>query len=384
MDNSATTNAARPAIELAAILVVVIAGLSALDRFLAASESAEVRGAAERSYRAGAQLLEKGNAAQALEPLRNAHAMERDDPNYETKLATALVIAGRTGEASPLIDDLLQRKPDDAEANLIAARMMLKEGRASEAGSYYHRAIYGEWLADARMRRMSTRLELIRLMVAQPNHPDLMPELISLEAEADGDVATEKILGQLFLLAGAPARSANVYRALLARDPEDASAYEGLGEAELEQGDYRAARAAFLQASYHHPDQSVAPRLELLTEVTTLDPTPRKLESMEKYTRSMRILDMARADLQRHIDGNPTIAALGTEASTETAQLLKEAADAAAKKTPRNVTNEMAEAALDLAEKMWKARIGVFGAGTAPDEEPLRLIMEKLGEKPAL
>ena len=96
------------------------------------------------------------------------------------------------------------------------------------------------------------------------------------------------------------------------------------------------------------------------------------------------LLDMARADLQRHIDGNPTIAALGTEASTETAQLLKEAADAAAKKTPRNVTNEMAEEALDLAEKMWKARIGVFGAGTAPDEEPLRLIMEKLGEKPAL
>ncbi len=58
--------------------------------------------------------------------------------------------------------------------------------------------------------------------------------------------------------------------------------------------------------------------------------------------------------------------------------MLSAAAGSVSKKTPQNVTNEMAEDSLGLAAKIWKARIRIFGTETSPEEEPLRLIMEKL------
>jgi hypothetical protein len=63
--------------------------------------------------------------------------------------------------------------------------------------------------------------------------------------------------------------------------------------------------------------------------------------------------------------------------SGETAQLLAEA-DAAEANTPAaRVTNEVAEKALGVAEKLWQARVKECGPSAAGDEA-LRLIMEKL------
>jgi tetratricopeptide (TPR) repeat protein len=356
---------------LAAVLLV-IAGLTVLDQFLARTEMVEVQGAAERSWRKGMRLLNEGRAGEALDALRNAHALERDNPTYELDMISALIALGQTSDADPLMDELLTRRPNDGYANLIAARLKAKEGDPEDAKAFYHRAIYGEWPDKGPMHASDARLELIRYLEREHSRQELLAELISFEAQTEGNEALQHKVAELFLVADSPARAAAVYRELIAQNPDDASAYEGLGEAEMQEGEYRAARTAFVQASAHHEGGISGARLVLLNEVIQLDPTPRRLPTAEKFERSLRILALAKGDLEAQLEKRPGAA------NEETAVLLKSAADVAAAKPPHMLTNELAEQNLDLAMKIWKVRLSLFGPSTAPDEEALKLTMEHL------
>ena len=105
-----------------------------------------------------------------------------------------------------------------------------------------------------------------------------------------------------------------------------------------------------------------------------LDPTLRKLTSMEKYQRSLHLIDLARSSLESCLANHPALS------SIETKQLLTSANDTLTNELRTVSTNEIAESALSLAEKAWQERIKVCGPATSPDEEPLRRIMEKLAE----
>ena len=52
-------------------------------------------------------------------------------------------------EADPLMDDALQREPDDGRTNLIAARLAAKKGEAVQAESF----IIGPFTASGRITR---------------------------------------------------------------------------------------------------------------------------------------------------------------------------------------------------------------------------------------
>jgi tetratricopeptide (TPR) repeat protein len=351
-----------------AVIVVAVICLAAVDQFLARVESAEIRNTAQQSYLAGARLLAGGNAGKAIDSLRDAHALERQNPEYQLQLITALTAAGKTADAEPLLTDMLQRAPNDGRANLIAARLMIRMGNTSDAEAYYHRAIYGEWSGDGAAHHLSARMELVDLLARKNQKQELLAELIFLQAEAPADGEIQRRLGKLFLLANAPARAANVYEALVGQNPTEA-AYEGLGEAELEQGHYPAAHEAFLRALLHDPDnESVREHLQTLDTVSALDPTERQLTSAEKYSRSIRILDMARAALDR---------CAGVSAgSGENRQLLDAAETMLAAKVPAHVANEAAERVLSLAEMLWHA--DRTACGERPEDKPaLDLIMKK-------
>ncbi len=352
-------------------MAAVVVGLAALDQFLARTEREEVRGAAERSWRAGSKLLSEGHAGQALDALRNAYTLDRENSVYERDMIAALLALGRTADADPLMDDVLRRKPNDGAANLMAGRLMAKEGDGAEAEAYYHRAIYGEWPGDGAARRREARFELVSYLAGRHEQQQLLAELISLEAEAGGDASVLARIARLFLSADSPGRAASVYRELISKNPDDAEAYEGLGEAELRQANYRQARAAFLQASYRHQGEVAGPRLVLLNEVIQLDPTPRRLPTAEKYDRSLRILALARGDLQALLDRQPGAG------NAETAALLQSAQEAVAAR-PQGVNNELAEQNLDLAMKIWRIRLSKFGPSISPEEEALRLTMERI------
>lgn len=346
---------------VALTLVAIVVALSAIDRFLARVESAELHAAAQDSYLAGSRLLAAGKAGEAVDPLRVAHSTERQNPDYELVLISALTGAGSTADAESLMNEMLQRAPNDARVNLIAARLMTREGKAADAEAYYHRAIFGEWPADAPERRIEARVELIDRLMKGNRRQELLAELISLDAEPAAGGEVRKRLAAWFLQAGAPARAAEIYRAMAANDPKDLAIAEGLGEAELEQGQYGAARAAYLQGSFQHPnDASIRSHLETLNTVVALDPTLRQLTSEEKYRRSLRILEMARAELAQCAAQNALVAS---------------AASALAANAPAHVTNEDAEKVLALAQQAWRARNDNCAGG---EDEALNLLMKKL------
>jgi hypothetical protein len=112
--------------------------------------------------------------------------------------------------------------------------------------------------------------------------------------------------------------------------------------------------------------------LQLLSTLTSLDPTPRRLPSLEKYRRSLHILQLAYADLKECTAKRP--------ASNEATQLVAADERALGIQTPTPIANELSEQLLGLAEKTWQARLEACGAGTSSPEEPLRLIMEKLAQ----
>jgi tetratricopeptide (TPR) repeat protein len=348
---------------VAITLVAIVVALSALDRFLAKVESAELHSTAQNAYLAGSRLLAAGKAAAAVDLLRQAHSTERENPDYELALISAMTSAGNTADAEPLMNEMLQRAPNDGRVNLIAARLRTREGNATEAEAFYHRAIYGEWPGDAARHRVETRMELVDELVKRGRKQELLAELISLEAEPAAGMEIRKRLAELFLDAGSPARAADIYRAITAKDPADIAAAEGLGEAELEQGQYNAARAAFLQGFFQHPNNaSVLSHLETLNTVVALDPTLRQLTSEEKYRRSLLILDMARAGLTQCAAGNPVLAAASAQVPD---------------KTPAHVTNEDAEKVLAAAEQIWRARNEACSADSLRTDA-LNLLMKKL------
>ena len=360
---------------LIVLIGVAIAGLAALDWSLAQTEQTEMQKSAQRAYRKGADLLHEGRMTEALDSLRTAHALERSNEQYELGLTEALIVAGKISEAEPLMSEVLEREPNDGHANLIAARLMVKKGQFRDAEAYYHRAIYGEWPDNAHEHRIAARLELIQIVQTHGSQGDLLAELLPLEEEAAKNEQLQLKVAHLLLVAGSPSRSADLYSTILQRDPQSMAACLGLAEADLQRGEYRRAHANFLRA-YHHDenDSWIRSRMELSNELAELDPTFRQLSSLDKYRRSLRILQLARNNLQECLSREPNAN------SGDAQQLLSSASKAVSAKIPKHITNEMAERELGLAENIWQARLKTCGKITTSHEEPLRLIMEKLAQ----
>jgi tetratricopeptide (TPR) repeat protein len=355
----------KPIAGLVLVILMLIGALFGVDRFLASVEQREIHASADRLYHDGSRLLHEGRTTEAVEALRTAYSLDRSNHAYQLQLVAALTAAGKLEAAETTLNDLLQRDPNNAEANLLGARLMVKEGQISVAESYYHRAIYGAWRDDATSHRVQVRMELIDFLASHGQQKELLAEVLPLDAEAPSDnPALRKRIAHLYLLAESPERAVTAYQALLQHDPKDSEAYAGLGEAQLALGNYRAARAEFQNALHRNPaDEKLRWKLELSSTMEDLDPTPRRLRSMEKYERSMHILELARQALRRCSADN---------------ELLATADKILSKRAPPFVTNELAEDRLNLAEQLWHARIQTCGAATTADEEPLRLIIEKL------
>lgn len=355
------------------LIVVSIAGLFAFDFALEKTERNEIHGEADSLYNEGALALKQGRPKDAVEKLRRAYALERGSRDYEMLLAEGLIAENNYPEAKTLITDLLQQDPNNGRANLIAARLMTETGHFEEAESYYHRAIYGTWADNAAAHRVRARLELIHALDARGYDADLLPELLPLETEAAGQPEILKEIARLYLKAGAPTRAAEIYNELLVQNPNDPALFEGLGRAELERGDYRAAQTAFLSAfKYAANKAAVRPELELSSSLYALDPTPRRLRSAEKLSRSVRILSLAREQADSCLNQLP----LTAPGADQLRALLDDTDEAENPKAP--VTNEEAEAKLSEAQKIWTTERKLCTPGKSLQANELSLIMRKL------
>jgi Flp pilus assembly protein TadD len=344
---------------MALIVFVVMVALYGVDKFLAARETSELDQEASNHYAAGRKLLAAGQPRQAVQEFARAHAIERTNREYLLSLATAELSDHRLSDARTALDDALEEDSNDGQANLLMARLMVEDGHYKDADSYYHRAIYGEWPPNASGPAARVRLELARMLSEHGGNQELLSELLLLENEPNRDLATKKEIAGLFLRAGAAQRAAAAYRDLIREDRGDADVYVGLGQAEILEGTYHAAENAFLEAMRRRPDDPrLQSQLAMVARLTVLDPTVRRLSSAEKYRRAVAIVDLVRKELDACRPG----------VSPAQPDVLR-----------GPVNNEMAEARLDQAEKLWKTREEVCQEPPAA-EDPLPVLMRKLAQ----
>ncbi len=354
-----------------ALVFLAIAALFAADMFLAKTEQAESQVEAARLFEQGRGLMQRGENAEAIERIKEAISIERGNRDYLRTLAQAQVAAGSTADAESTLTELLQSDSTDGLANLIMARVLVKEGRFAEAISYFHRAIYGRWNEDAVENRLHVRFELIDLLAQRNSKEELLAELLPIQDEAPRDLKTRTWMGRLFLLAGSPARAADIFRGILHDAPGNTDAYDGLGEAEFARGNYRAAQRDFQTALRLAPnDQSPRRRLDVCNELLMLDPTIRRLGPVQRFNRSLKLVDLTLDETRQCIAQNP---------SPELQGLLDKADKTLRADVSAAHESEFSESNLDLAEQLWQARKKECKSPPAVDS-PLALVLARLSQ----
>jgi tetratricopeptide (TPR) repeat protein len=353
------------------IVAAVLAGIYAFDMFLANVERTELAREANSLYRE-AQTLESGRRVNdAIRLYRRVLAINRGNLEYQIALGRALVTGKQFADALPVFDEVLQRYPDDGRANLEVARLKEATGDTSAAASYFHRAIYGSWPQDAQAQRIGARMELIDMLVRAGRQRELLAELLPLEDEAPNDPALRLKIAGLFITAGSLSRAADAYRAILHEHPDDERAYGGLGEAELQLGDYRAAQSAFVSALRRKPDDAgVRQRLALTTQLAQLDPTPRRLPARERLERSQKILTLTIQALETCAAG---------QGSAEVDGIMNRRQRALRPK--RSPEEDPIETNLSIAEDAWNYVRRACPEQSKPDD-PVAVVMGRLERRP--
>jgi tetratricopeptide (TPR) repeat protein len=363
-----------------AVVLLAIAALFVVDSFLAKTERSESDAEAARLFQEGQRLRQEGRSEDAVHQFQAALSIARGNRDYHIALAGALSEAGKLINAESSLSDLLQQNSTDGEANLLMARVLVKQGRIPEAVSYYHRAIYGQWKQDAAGNRARTRFELVDLLARQNSKEDLLAELLPLQEEAphdpDQQKDTQKRIGRLFLAAGSPARAAEVFRDVLQRSGDDPQARVGLAEAEFAQGNYRAAESDYLAAARLKPDDDAdRKRAKVSRQVLELDPMQRGIGPAERYRRSAKLLEMALEAAARCGGSAPQPSQ--DQASQELTASAKKALN---RHVSPSAQNDAFEDNLDMAEKLWQWRNKECAQPAPEADEPLALVLVKIAQ----
>lgn len=356
-----------PIVSTFVIVFVAMGVLFTVDTFLAKLEQKENTIEASHLYQEGQNLEKQKQYQLAVDRFRSAFELARTNHQYQLSLAVALQEAGRDAEAEASLTQLLEGNPTDGPSNLAMARLMVAEHRILDAEAYYHRAIYGVWKGDP-SKRIQVRFELVDLLAKQNDKSDLLSELLPLQEAAPHDPATQARLASLYLVAGSPARAADLYREIIRENGRDGDAYAGLAEAEFAQGNYRNAQANWFTASRLEPDsQSIQARLKTCGEVLALDPTLRGLSGQERFNRSRKLVQLTLNDFQQ----------CAPAPLSEDDQDLQKRADTALKHVGRR-DSDAVEGNISLAEDLWQARAGQ--CGEPKSLSPLALVIEKVAQ----
>src|SRR5579863_3967177 len=98
------------------LVFLAIAALFVADTFLAKTDRAESLVAAARLFERGRVLMQRGENAEAIEPIKDAISVERGNRGYLQTLAQAQFASGNTADAESTLTELLQSDPTDGLA----------------------------------------------------------------------------------------------------------------------------------------------------------------------------------------------------------------------------------------------------------------------------
>lgn len=349
------------------VVLALIAFFLVFDAFVARIDTEEARSRALSGYREGTRLLAAGQLGDAAEEFRTAASMDRKNLTYKVALARVTLRQGDTETAEGLLLSILQQDPTDGAANVLMARVLVKQRRIDEAIAYYHRAVYGRWRAAEGGSGLQARFELIDFLAAIKARKELLAELLPIQDQSPGDVTLRDHIGFLFLLAESPARAADVFRQVLRKNPKDAKASTGLGEASLALGEYSTAEIQLARAAQLSPrDTAVTGRLELAHELVGMDPSRRGLRLTDRYQRTRRLLLLTVQTVARcPLDGAASAAAA--------------AADSALGR-PRtqngDALDDLVQSDLALAQRLWALRPVSCVVESSPEEKALALLQD--------
>ncbi len=350
-----------------AATIGVIIVLLAFDLALARVDRNETQQYAAHVFAEGQALLAEGRPDDAVDRFATAVSLERSNLTYGLALAQAMLADRRPDDAEQTLHELLDRAQNDGAVNLTMARLLDATGRRNEAKSFYHRAVYGRWDADSNARRLAARFELIDLLVRQRAQEELLAELLPLQGTVADSTPMLRRLAPLYLRAGSPVRSAELFRELLRRSPGDPEAYAGMGEAALALGRFQTARADLRLARNKRPgDSRLAARLRLVDTVIALDPTVRSLSAAEQFARSRSLLARTLAAVATCAGGVPAGGVLDS-ARVELARPVPSGRRAAA-----------AEQSVAVASALWRARPARCPEPGARDGEALLLLHDAI------
>jgi CIC family chloride channel protein len=246
---------------------------------------------AERANRARSEFAEAGELEakeryeEAVERYRSALSINHSSP-YRLALGLVLVKAQRDDDARIYLGEVLREQPNNAPAHLGMAEIETREGQAERAVSDFEHAIYGVWPADPQRNRSRAYLELVDALDRAGQRHRAAAELMAMSADAPKDAGVQRQIGVRLAGFGMPDKAAEIFRQATALDDRDAVSWAGLGEAELAQGDFAAARGAFERAQAIAPSAATAKRVALCKEIQTHDPLAHGISGIERRRRS--------------------------------------------------------------------------------------------------
>jgi tetratricopeptide (TPR) repeat protein/CBS domain-containing protein len=285
---------------------------------------------ADEYYKTGNELLQQGRDDEAVQQFRNALSAAPGNTRYRLALGLSLAKAQHPEEALVYLNALLKRDPENALANLGEARIEKTEGKKAEAAKLYRKAIDGQWPAGEQRSKLDAYLEFATVLESM----------------------------------GQRREAADALREFIRTDGREATAFAGLGDAELSLEHYPEARDAFRKALERNPsDNASQKQLALIEQVLALDPNARGLRVAQRYVRSNKIL---RAEISRFEQCQP---------GSKLADTARQALD----KRPRRADLEdAADQDLTLAEDLWKQGSKVCAQHPlSPDDEALERVLAR-------
>ena len=257
----------------------------------------------EADEQAAQQLAAQAKAAQfklALTDYRNALAYNPSNSLFQFHLARALAAAGRDDEARSYLLNLLSESPGSGEVNLELARVAARTNSMADAMRYYQGAIYGEWASDPIATRWQVRQELCETLLKRGQVKQAAPEVIALAQNTPADDSARlKIVAQLLLRTQQWNRALDIYRTLLAADPNAEDSLAGASQAAFELGQYVTSMQYFdrlPRARREQPD--LLQRFEMTGRILAADPFLSGLSAEVRAQRAANALALAQTRVE--------------------------------------------------------------------------------------
>jgi Tfp pilus assembly protein PilF len=283
-------------------LIVITTSTFFLTRRAAADHETLRRQEASAWFRAA---TDRSDGDARIAALRRAVTKDPRNRDYRLALAQALIAGDHDDEARRTLGALWEAQPDDAETNLLLARVEARGPHPETARRYFQSALADLWRADQAGVRRRVRLEFIDYLLARQDRGRALSELLALAGNLPPEPALASRVGRMFLKAGDPRRALTEFERVVTLDPDNRDVRSAAGEAAFESGDYRRA-ARYLDGV--GDDARLADMWMVAKLVIASDPLAPRLSTAERRRRLSNALSEGRQHLDACIAAAPSAA----------------------------------------------------------------------------